>query len=400
MPAVQGRLYSKTIVLQGDPTSAPVNSGGPIPTQLVVTPVQSLPWRSTALTRIGDPNAAPVNTSGPVPSEIVVSSAVTAWRLPTVVTRIGDPNSAPAVTAGTPAPIVVQPAVQPQARPAVLLAASSADIYISGPVVATPLPQRPQAPPAIIVRQLQDGAVAPASPPASPTVVATGPQSPIRPQIIVWQQAQDGAAIPAGGPAPITLVVARPPASWWPPEILSLVAAPPPAPFVATPPPVIVPAQPAPLQKPQIITWQQLQDGAVAPASGPVPATLIVTRAQPSQPAPRVLTISPASQAALVAPLIVQAPSAARRTPGVTLITQAAQAPAVVLPAGPAPIIVTRALRAAGRPYVITARTVAAVITRPPVKFEPIPAGHITGPRTGSPVAGAAGNIDSGGVVT
>jgi hypothetical protein len=289
--------------------------------------------------------------------------------------------------------------VQPQPRPAVLLAASAADIYISGPVIATPLPQRPQAPPAIIVRQLQDGAVTPASPPAFPTVVTTGPQPPIRPQIIVWQQLQDGAAISAGGPVPITLVVTRPPASWWSPEILSIAAAPPPAPFVATPPPVIVPAQPPPLQKPQIIAWQQLQDGFVAPSSGPVPVALIVTRAQASQLAPRVLTISPVSQAALVAPLIVQAPSGARRTPGVALIAQAAQAPAVVAPAGPAPIIVTRALPAARRPYVITAR-VAAVITRPPVKFEPIPAGHITGPQTGSPVAGAAGNIDSGGVVT
>jgi hypothetical protein len=234
MPAAQGRLYSKTIILQGDPNAAAASGGGPVPTQLVVTPIGSLPWRSTAITRIGDPNAASANTSGPVPSEIVVSPAVSPWRSPTVVARIGDPTSAPAVTAGTPVPIVVQPAVQPQPRPAVLLAASAADIYISGPVIATPLPQRPQAPPAIIVRQLQDGAVTPASPPAFPTVVTTGPQPPIRPQIIVWQQLQDGAAISAGGPVPITLVVTRPPASWWSPEILSIAAAPPPAPFVAT----------------------------------------------------------------------------------------------------------------------------------------------------------------------
>jgi hypothetical protein len=194
MPAVAGRLYSKTFIWTGDPNSAPVNAGGPVPTQLVETPVQFLPWRSTTITRIGDPNAAPV------------------------------------VSPPTPAPIVVQQEQPPQPRTTIILGAAGADFYFSGPLVSTPIPQRSWAPPAIIIRQLQDGAATPQGGPVPTTLIVTSPR----------------------GPAPL-------------PDVIALVAAPAQAPFVAPSPAIIRTALPGVRRWQVIITRPPTVPAPTAP---------------------------------------------------------------------------------------------------------------------------------------
>lgn len=123
----------------------------------------------------------------------------------------GDPTSAPPPPGDANRPVLlVQPQPRPSQRGQVTIGAAPAAIPFGGPLIVAPIPQRPRAGQAIIVRQLQDGAAAQQSGPVPTALVVTRPQRPVPGEVFVFAAPPEQTR--ADTPTPVLFTRTVPPA--------------------------------------------------------------------------------------------------------------------------------------------------------------------------------------------
>lgn len=152
-----------------------------------------------------------------------------------------DVTSAPPPDPSGPRPFVaiVNPQQPKPFRGQVILGAAAADIYFSGPCIATPMPPRPAKSTSVV--QTPTGPRFGEMPPAP--FVITRPSTAVAGPRIVYRQAQDGTTPDVSGPTPTTLVITRPRPTPIVPSVMTLVTAPEQAPTIR---PVMFVSRPAP----------------------------------------------------------------------------------------------------------------------------------------------------------